>query len=449
MSIRRSQRPAGPGSSAVLLLAAGSVGLLDGRLWAVPAEQPRPDGPIKLKVAYIGLTCEAPIFVAQEKGFFKDEGLDVELVKTDWVGLQPGLSTGKFDANHTLLMYLLQGGRKGPRRENHRRRPHGLPAHPGRRQHGHQKVEDLKGKTIGVPAPFGSPPHMFAAARPGRPRHRPRQDSPDVHWKAIQGGALEQALKNGEVQAVADAEPLGTRFIGDGVVKPDAVADQAARRAVQGRILLRAGRQRAAGAGQPGGRGQGDAGLLKGAKWVSENQKAASELSVEKQFVPSSPNIKEINTQALLKLDYTPGVKKCRKSLDEAAADMKRAGLLQAETDPKALAKKAWLDLDGVTDEWVNGLKVEKTAAGPAGLAQPGGVRRPVRRPEVVLRRLLLRRRMTGRRRPNGRMPCPRTFSPKARPSRRGRKPSRRPPGPAVSAARAAAAAGCRRPSRP
>jgi len=28
-------------------------------------------GPIKLKVAYIGLTCEAPIFVAQEKGFLQ------------------------------------------------------------------------------------------------------------------------------------------------------------------------------------------------------------------------------------------------------------------------------------------------------------------------------------------------------------------------------------------
>src|SRR5262249_1690994 len=63
----------------------------------------------KLKVAYIGLTCEAPIFAAKENGFFAEEGLDVELVKTDWKGLQPGLSTGKFDANHTLLMYLLQG----------------------------------------------------------------------------------------------------------------------------------------------------------------------------------------------------------------------------------------------------------------------------------------------------------------------------------------------------
>ena len=33
----------------------------------------------KVRIGYIGLTCEAPIFSAVEKGFFKDEGLDVDL----------------------------------------------------------------------------------------------------------------------------------------------------------------------------------------------------------------------------------------------------------------------------------------------------------------------------------------------------------------------------------
>src|SRR5262249_42660433 len=51
-------------------------------------------GPPKLKVAYLGLTCEAPIFSAYEKGFFEEEGLEVELVKTDWDGLREGLGTG-------------------------------------------------------------------------------------------------------------------------------------------------------------------------------------------------------------------------------------------------------------------------------------------------------------------------------------------------------------------
>src|SRR4051812_37261619 len=36
----------------------------------------------KVKVGYIGLTCEAPLFTAYEKGFFKEEGVDVEMVKS-------------------------------------------------------------------------------------------------------------------------------------------------------------------------------------------------------------------------------------------------------------------------------------------------------------------------------------------------------------------------------
>ena len=38
----------------------------------------------KVRVGYIGITCEAPIYSAVEKGFFKEEGLDVELVKCNW-----------------------------------------------------------------------------------------------------------------------------------------------------------------------------------------------------------------------------------------------------------------------------------------------------------------------------------------------------------------------------
>ena len=68
---------------------------------------PDPGSKTKLKVAYLGLTCEAPLFVAYEKGFYKEEGLDVELVRTDWNGLRQGLGSGAFDANHTLIMYLL------------------------------------------------------------------------------------------------------------------------------------------------------------------------------------------------------------------------------------------------------------------------------------------------------------------------------------------------------
>src|SRR5262249_16049495 len=86
-----------------LLCAAGGLALLTGCGKSNDGGgRPRPKG------AYLGLTCEGPILVGQEKGFYEEEGLDVELVKTDWNGLRQALGSGRFDANHTLIMYLLQ-----------------------------------------------------------------------------------------------------------------------------------------------------------------------------------------------------------------------------------------------------------------------------------------------------------------------------------------------------
>src|SRR3984885_4384268 len=66
------------------------------------------NGPMKIRVGYIGLTCEAPIFTAVEKGFFKEENLDVTLVKCDWSNYKDALALGSFDMTHHLVMYFLK-----------------------------------------------------------------------------------------------------------------------------------------------------------------------------------------------------------------------------------------------------------------------------------------------------------------------------------------------------
>ena len=62
----------------------------------------------KVRVGYIGLTCEAPIFAAVEKGFFKEEGLEVELVKCNWAAYKDALALGSFDITHHLTMLFLK-----------------------------------------------------------------------------------------------------------------------------------------------------------------------------------------------------------------------------------------------------------------------------------------------------------------------------------------------------
>src|SRR5213079_2959108 len=55
-------------------------------------------------------------------------------------------------------------------------------------------------------------------------------------------------------------------------------------------------------------------------------------------------------------------------TLHTAAKEMREAKMLSPETDTEALAKRAFQHLEGVTDEWIKTVKVEKV---PGGQADP------------------------------------------------------------------------------
>jgi len=71
-----------------------------------------------------------------------------------------------------------------------------------------------------------------------------------------------------------------------------------------------------------------------------------------------------MNAVAISNLDYAPSIGGAEKAVTQSAYDMKEAGMLAPQTDLAALAAKAFVHLDGVTDEWLNGLQVEKLADG-------------------------------------------------------------------------------------
>ena len=350
---------------AVLLLIAGCFALLPAGCTS-SSNSTAPDGPIKLKVAYLGLTCEAPIFVAAEKGFYKEEGLDVELALTNWDGLREGLGTGAFDANHTLIMYLLKPIENGVDLKI----TGGIHAGCLRVQTGInsdiKSVKDLKGKKIGVAQHIGSPPYLFCCRTLAAVDIDPRPEKNEVEFVAYDPGELGLALSQGKIDALATSDPIGTILLGKKQVKT--LADQAVDEPYKDEYCCAAVVSGKLFRENPKAAAKVTRAFLKAARWVNENPTAAAALGVEKNYIKASA---EINAQALAKLNYMPGVSRCHKSILSAAQEMKKAGLLKSTTDPGELTKKAWGDLDGVTDEWVKDLKVEKVASGRPRVLDP------------------------------------------------------------------------------
>jgi NitT/TauT family transport system substrate-binding protein len=309
----------------------------------------------KVRVGYIGLTCEAPIFTAVEKGFFKEEGLDVSLVKCEWANYKDVLALGGFDITHHLVMYFLKPIEQGLDVKFTGGIHRGCLRVQAATKSSINSIKDLRGKRIGVPG-MGTPPFIFANRVLGA---NGIDAGKEITWRVFPAGELGLALDKGEVDAVADSEPIGSLLLAEGKVRN--VADQAADAPykdeyccaviVNGKFL----------AANPMAAAAATRALLKAAKWVETNPAAAARLSVEKKYLASNP---ELNTVAISHLRYVPSVSGADAAVKSAAAEMKVAGMLSPTTNVDDLARRAFAHLDGVTDEWLQNLEVEKVAGG-------------------------------------------------------------------------------------
>src|SRR5438132_12431784 len=293
----------------------------------------------KVRVGYIGLTCEAPIFSAIEKGFFKEEGLDVELVKCSWANYKDTLALGGYDITHHLVMYFLKPIEQGL----DVRFLGGVHTGCLRVQTGVNspihKIQHLKGKSIGVPG-MGTPPFVFANRVFGT---HGVDAGKDITWKVYPAGELGLALRKGEVDAVADAEPIGTLLIAQGIARNIEGMDEATDMPYANEYcceIIANGKWIDA---NPDSAARATRAILRGAKWVQENPKAAAQMAVDKKYLASTV---ELNTVALSRLKYIPTVKKAEETLYTAAREMRQAKMLSPTTDTDALAKRAFHHLE-------------------------------------------------------------------------------------------------------
>ena len=134
----------------------------------------------------------------------------------------------------------------------------------------------------------------------------------DVEWVMIAPEVQGLALDNGQVDALANSEPLGSillsmdkvRTIADQAMDPPYRDEYCCVTVVSGQLAR----------SDPAAAAKLTRAILKAAAWVDQNPMAAAKLSVEKKYIAAS---EEINAHAISKLQYRPSVKQCRDSIDQ------------------------------------------------------------------------------------------------------------------------------------
>jgi NitT/TauT family transport system substrate-binding protein len=160
----------------------------------------------QLKLSWnAGAICTAPVPVADKQGFFAKRGLDVELINfagsTDQ--LLEAIATGKSDAGIGMALRWIKPLEQGFDVKLTAGIHGGCMRLLATRSSGIVDVQGLRGKIIGV-SDMASPTKNFFAIVLKKLGIDP--DS-EVQWRQYPANLLGEALKKGEVHAVADGDP--------------------------------------------------------------------------------------------------------------------------------------------------------------------------------------------------------------------------------------------------
>jgi NitT/TauT family transport system substrate-binding protein len=297
-----------------------------------------------IKIASASGLCSAPFFVAEEKGFYAEEGLKYEFLRVDSSQIPTLLATGQIDAMFELLATLVQPLSNGldikiP-----------LAIHTGcikvlvSPNSDIKTPADLKGKKIGtggMAAPTTTIVQRYLA-RDGIGTIAPNLE---VEWVIYPSSDLPMALERGLVDAIALGDP--TALIIENAGKGRAIINTTTDDYMKDEFccVLVAGSGVAK--NHPETLAKMTRAIQKASVWVQNNPDATAQLLTEKNYIPGDP---EVNAQALKSYTWDASVSAAKASLQRNLADMQKIGLIPQSVDLGDITNRTFLALPGVPD---------------------------------------------------------------------------------------------------
>ena len=318
---------------------AGAVAVA-GTSWVFPQARAMADEGLKtLKLSWnAGAICTAPVPVAVKQGFFRKHGLQVELVNfagsTDQ--LLEAIATGKSDAGVGMALRWIKPLEQGFDVKLTAGIHGGCMRLLAPKTAGIVDLGGLKGRTIGV-SDMASPAKNYFSISLKKVGVDP---DADVQWKQYPAPLLGEALKKGEVHAIADGDPtiwnlresdhlveVSNNLCGDYANRVCCVLG------VRG-SLVRQDRATAQALTQA---------LLEATEWTADHPAEAAAI-----FAPNAPGANVDQLTAMLKSHtdhHHPTGDAFKKEISLYADDLKSVGVLNASTDSDRFAKRVFTDV--------------------------------------------------------------------------------------------------------
>lgn len=329
--------------TAALLAAITTVGLLTG--CGKDSASGKENGkPIHLKVGYSNGVCQAGLFAAKEQGFFKEEGLDVEMVQIDPAHASDAIAAGQVDVLQGLASKMIQPISNG------------LPVkvvagiHTGctyllvKKEAPYQTIGDLKGKKIGVAglADAGTIITKRALAKAGV---NVSDKDLEVQFTVFGRNDLPLVLDQGQVDAIAVGDPVASIAMEKYGYR--ALIDTAKTAPFDQEYCCVAMVTSKLAKANPKAAEKATRAILKGASWVQAHLEEAAKLELDKKYVAGNL---ALNTSLLKKYHFIPSVKGGYEAVKANAEELAAIGLLKEGTDGKKFADDAFLFFKDMPD---------------------------------------------------------------------------------------------------
>lgn len=297
-----------------------------------------------LRLAYHGSLCGAPLYIGIEKGFFEEEGIEIEQVNIDAAHVSEAIGADQVDVGMGLIGKFLQP------LEN------GLPIkfttgiHTGcikllvPADSDIKTITDLKGKNVGVPglADAGTIVTKRSLFNAGIDV---TEGSSEVDFTVFSRNDLPQALENGAVDAIVLGDPQAS--VAQEEYNLNVLIDTASDDEYKDEYCCAAFVTTKLAEENPEAAAAFTRAVQKASQWVQDNPEESAKIITEKNYVSGEA---DFAASVLSTYNYKPSVQGGYDALKLSAEQLSQIGILSSDTDATKFADNAYAFFDGVED---------------------------------------------------------------------------------------------------